>query len=107
MHDRPLRSCNAPAALGLFTRKLDRFREPEICFEPAVDENPAPDHGSGFADSLDRPAAKPEIHRRLPLAHASGISINKMLRWNGAGYFEYPDEASLVILAVAQVVQSR
>ena len=53
VHDRPLRSSDAPAALCLFPGQRDGLRKTEVGFQFSVlDEHPAPNYLTWFSDAF-------------------------------------------------------
>src|SRR5947209_325723 len=110
VHDRPLRGCRAPAALGFFKGEMDRFAAADVHVELIVlDEDAAPDDFAGFADAFEGAAAEAEVHGRLAFAGGAGPAALEMAGGSGAADFEDPDvfsgRAAAVDVAPAEVVE--
>src|SRR5262245_10280183 len=102
MHDRPLRSSFAPAALGFFRRQAHHSGDAEIAVEFSFhDEDAAPDHMAWFGNAFDCAAAQSKIHRRLAFAASALPTADEMRGRGGARNQKDPD---VIIHSVSFVV---
>src|ERR1700723_4351708 len=85
----PLRRHTLQTPLRLLLRQRERRAQTHIHVQrPALDKDATPDNGSGFRDALQRTAAEPEVHRRLPLTDGFPVTISEVRSRRGAGNLE-------------------